>query len=88
MVLLCASSSFFGVFRQMVLTVGLDHKNGTAAGARMSFKATHRLCWQCDAGLSAGPPQYEYENWHTSAWICPECKSIFVGLSELCNGPF
>ena len=33
-------SSFFGVFRQMVLTVGLDHKNGTAAGARKSFKAT------------------------------------------------
>ena len=49
---------------------------------------SHRLCWQCDAGLSAGPPQYEYENWHTSAWICPECKSIFVGLSELCNGSF
>ena len=24
----------------MVLTVGLDHKNGTAAGARKSFKAT------------------------------------------------
>ncbi len=30
---------FLGVFRQMVLTVGLDLKNGTAAGARKSFKA-------------------------------------------------
>ena len=31
---------FFWVFRQMGLTVGLDPKIGTAAGARKTFKAT------------------------------------------------
>ena len=79
-----------GVFQQLITIKSRAQTESIAAfrGKVDKIKMRHRLCWQCDAGLSAGPPQYEYENWHTSAWICPECKSIFVGLSELCNGSF
>ena len=73
-------SSFFGVFRQMVFAVSLNPKNGTAAGARKSFKAT------VEVTLAVALPGERGESPRLLRGVIPASKKFGLENDEALNG--